>query len=214
MSQKFSLYEDLTVAENLKFFSGIYGLKGEKRENRINWALEMSSLKNMENKIVRTLALGLKQRLALRCSLLHNPKMLFLDEPTSGVDPISRRNFWDIIYKSAEEGITVFVTTHYLDEANFCDELALIYKGKIIASGNLKNLKKELIKENILEIELDNYMEAIPILQRNWFDPKIFGNFLHIDLLEHEIEILKIKEILKEFEIKRMDKLIFSLEDL
>ena len=137
MSQKFSLYDDLTVIENLHFFGGIYGLSGPSQREREDQVLERVGLTDLRDRITRDLAVGWKQRLALGCSILHHPSILFLDEPTSGVDPISRRNFWGLIQQMGEEGVTTFVTTHYMDEAEYCGRLALIYRGKIIAMGPL-----------------------------------------------------------------------------
>src|SRR4030042_5097649 len=135
MSQKFSLYEDLTVMENLRFFGGIYGLTGSFQKAREEQVIEMAGFKELRDRITRTLAVGWKQRLALACAILHQPAILFLDEPTSGVDPISRRNFWSLIQQMAGKGITPFVTTHYMDEAEYCDRLAMIYQGKMLALG-------------------------------------------------------------------------------
>src|SRR4030043_1601585 len=135
MSQKFSLYEDLTVMENLRFFGGIYGLTGSFQKVREEQVIEMAGFKERRDRTPRTLAVGWKQRLALACAILHQPAILFLDEPTSGVDPISRRNFWSLIQQMAEKGITSFVTTHYMDEAEYCDRLAMHYQGKIVALG-------------------------------------------------------------------------------
>lgn len=141
MSQKFSLYEDLTVEENINFFSGIYTLPKKIAPARKEWALQMAGLKDHRGSLTRTLAGGWKQRLALGCAIIHEPAILFLDEPTSGVDPLSRRRFWDLIYEMAGKGVTVFVTTHYMDEAEYCDRLALIDRGKIIALGSPTELK-------------------------------------------------------------------------
>ncbi len=125
MSQKFSLYNDLKVIENLRLFAGLYSVPSKNLQDRIEWALQMANLKGQENLITGTLPGGWKQRLALGCAVLHRPPILFLDEPTSGVDPISRRQFWDLIHEMAEEGVTVFVTTHYMEEAEYCNRLAL-----------------------------------------------------------------------------------------
>ncbi len=148
MSQKFSLYEDLTVEENINFYGGIYGLKGKTLELRKDWAVEMAGLKDHRKSLTRILSGGWKQRLALACAILHEPPIIFLDEPTSGVDPISRRGFWNLIYEMAEAGITIFVTTHYMDEAEYCDRIALIYGGNMIAMGTPIELKTELVQQN------------------------------------------------------------------
>jgi drug efflux transport system ATP-binding protein len=135
MSQRFSLYEDLTVGENIDFYGGIYGLSEERLRMRKAWVLEMAGLVELDTQRTGELAVGWKQRLALGCALLHEPPILFLDEPTSGVDPISRRNFWNLIKEMARKGVTVFVTTHYMDEAGNCDRLALTYRGRLIVEG-------------------------------------------------------------------------------
>src|SRR4030042_1751228 len=141
MSQKFSLYEDLTVEENINFYSGIYNIPEKKKEERKEWVLRMAGL--MDHRYSRTALLsgGWKQRLALGCAVPHEPPIIFLDEPPSGVDPISRRRFWDLIYDLAGKGVTVFVTTHYMDEAEYSDRIGLIYRGDMIASGRPDELK-------------------------------------------------------------------------
>jgi ABC-2 type transport system ATP-binding protein len=141
MSQRFSLYDDLRVEENLDFFAGIYGVPSEARETRKRRALEIAQLAGRQDTMTRELPGGLKQRLALGCAILHEPPILFLDEPTSGVDPIARRSFWDLIYQLSESGQTVFVTTHYMDEAEYCHRVCLLYGGKNIALGSPAELK-------------------------------------------------------------------------
>lgn len=135
MSQKFSLYEDLTPYENLRFYLGIYSVPREQWEERISWVLHMAQLQQVQNRLTRELPPGWRQRLALGCSLLHQPEILFLDEPTSGVDPITRQHFWNFIKKLAQDGITIFVTTHYMDEARFCERIVMINSGNIVAAG-------------------------------------------------------------------------------
>jgi ABC-2 type transport system ATP-binding protein len=136
MSQKFSLYEDLTPYENLRFYLGIYSVPREQWEERIDWVLNMTRLQEEKNRLTKELPPGWRQRLALGCSLLHKPDVLFLDEPTSGVDPITRQHFWNFIQQLARDGITVFVTTHYMDEARFCERIVMINEGSIVASGS------------------------------------------------------------------------------
>ncbi len=143
MSQKFSLYEDLTPFENIRFYLGIYSVPEREWPGRISWALEMTQLTALRNRLTRELAPGLRQRLALGCSLIHRPRILFLDEPTSGVDPLSRRHFWDFIRELAAGGITVFVTTHYMDEARNCGRIVLINEGHIVASGSPDEMIRE-----------------------------------------------------------------------
>ncbi len=144
MSQRFSLYEDLTVEENIDFYAGIYRVPRAKRQARKEWVLEMAGLSGRRRSRTSVLSGGWKQRLALGCAILHEPPILFLDEPTSGVDPINRRRFWDLIHALADGGTTVFVTTHYMDEAEYCDRLALIYRGELVALGTPSALKAEL----------------------------------------------------------------------
>jgi ABC-2 type transport system ATP-binding protein len=158
MSQLFSLYADLTVEENISFFAGLYGVASERRAARRDWVLSMAGLGEHRRRLTGELSLGWKQRLALGCAVLHEPPILFLDEPTSGVDPISRRNFWDLIYSLADAGTTVFVTTHYMEEAEYCNRLALMNRGRLIAldtPAGLRAAHREPIlegRENRLEM--------------------------------------------------------------
>jgi ABC-2 type transport system ATP-binding protein len=156
MSQKFSLYDDLKVEENIDFFSGIYGVPAEKRAARKRYAIEMAGLAGSESLLTRTLPGGLKQRLALGCAILHEPPIVFLDEPTSGVDPIARRAFWDLIYSLSEAGQTVFVTTHYMDEAEYCHRLALMYKGKMISLGTPAEMKRAMSKDSMEDVFIES----------------------------------------------------------
>lgn len=216
MSQRFSLYDDLTVEENINFFSGIYGVPKSKKKERMEWALEMAGIKDRRNAVTRTLPGGFKQRLALGCAILHEPPIIFLDEPTSGVDPISRRNFWDLIYEMAKGGTTVFVTTHYMDEAEYCDRLALIYRGKIIAEGVPDELKKRYMTKDVLEIQVDRVVEALDILSKNGIDAAIFGSLLHATVDNAKLAIPAIRPILEKvnIEVGRIEKIVPSLEDL
>ncbi len=152
MSQKFSLYEDLTVSENLDFYAGIYQTEKQGRVQRKQQMIEMAGLVGRENELTSNLAGGWKQRLALGCAVIHYPKILFLDEPTSGVDPVSRRNFWKLIYRLSEEGTTILVTTHYMDEAEHCNNIALISDGEIVASGSPTQLKQEYKKTSLDDV--------------------------------------------------------------
>jgi ABC-2 type transport system ATP-binding protein len=144
MSQKFSLYDDLTVEENIQFFSGIYGVPRNLRAERRDYVLKMAGIEEQRTTMTRLLPGGWKQRLALGCAILHDPPILFLDEPTSGVDPIARRGFWDLIYQLSEAGRTVFVSTHYMEEAEYCHRVALMYRGRVIALGSPRELKDKL----------------------------------------------------------------------
>jgi ABC-2 type transport system ATP-binding protein len=141
MSQKFSLYEDLTAEENIRFFGGVYGLSRSRLRSKLPWVLEMAGLRGREHSLTAELAGGWKQRLALGCALLHDPEIVFLDEPTGGVDPISRRRFWDLVSELSSKGVTVFVTTHYLDEAEYCHRIMLMHAGEIVAGGSPRELK-------------------------------------------------------------------------
>jgi ABC-2 type transport system ATP-binding protein len=182
MSQKFSLYNDLRVIENLRFFAGLYSVPLDVLDERIEWALEMAGLADRRMAITGELAGGWKQRLALGCAALHRPPVLFLDEPTSGVDPISRRKFWDLIHHMAAAGVTVFVTTHYMEEAEYCNRLALIYRGKIVALGTPTELKQRHMKGELLLVEaqpLGPALEALKALP-DVLDAAVFGNALHV----------------------------------
>jgi len=179
MSQRFSLYDDLTVEENINFFSGVYGVAGRKRRERKEWVLEMAGIRDKRRTITGTLAGGYKQRLALGCAILHEPSIIFLDEPTSGVDPISRRNFWRLIYEMSQAGTTVFVTTHYMDEAEYCDKIALIYRGRIIAGGTPGELKRDQMKKRVFEVEAKRPFDAVEVLEGAGMDTAVFGSQLH-----------------------------------
>jgi drug efflux transport system ATP-binding protein len=206
MSQKFSLYSDLTVDENINFFGGVYGLEGSVLDERKEWVLRIAGLENREKTLTSSLSVGYKQRLALGCAVIHEPKIVFLDEPTGGVDPISRRKFWDLITELSDKGTTVFVTTHYLDEAEFCNRIILINAGKLIAAGSPKELKREYIKNKVIELDCSDIFTATEILQKEKFieSISIFGNSLHIALKEK----VESKEMLLEDEIKIITELI------
>jgi len=181
MSQRFSLYEDLTALENLTFFGGIYGLSSDRLAVRAQEVLQQVGLWERRQQLTGTLSLGLRQRLALASALLHEPPILFLDEPTSGVDPISRRNFWDMVYELAAQGVTILVTTHYMEEAEFCDRLVLIYQGRIIAQGAPRELKKSL-PDNILAVYPDRLGDSLDLLkqQPQFSEVTVFGDGLHL----------------------------------
>jgi ABC-2 type transport system ATP-binding protein len=188
MSQKFSLYEDLTAQENIAFYGGIYGLTGERLARRADWAAAMSGLGEARGTLAGMLSGGYKQRLAMACAILHDPPIVFLDEPTSGVDPISRRRFWDLIHEMAGRGVTVFVSTHYMEEAEYCGRIALIYKGKMIALGTPRQLKTEYMTEAILDIRLERPQQAIeavaalPLVR----EAALFGAGIHAVTAEPE----------------------------
>jgi ABC-2 type transport system ATP-binding protein len=216
MSQKFSLYEDLTAEENLTFFGGVYGLPRAKLRDRITEVLHLVELEERRHELTRTLPLGLKQRLALASAIIHEPSILFLDEATSGVDPVSRRNFWDLIYAMAQEGQTILVTTHYMEEAEFCDRLVLIYQGHIIAQGTPSELKGE-VEETILEIFPDNLDSALDLIKKlpQVTEAAVFGSGLHISTLQPDETEPAIKDTLAAHHIAlgSMERVTPSLED-
>jgi ABC-2 type transport system ATP-binding protein len=182
MSQKFSLYRDLTVEENLRFFGGIYSVPRAELAERIRFAVDMAGLAGREKTLVATLAGGWQQRLALGCAVLHRPPILFLDEPTSGVEPASRRRFWDLIHSLAADGVTVLVSTHYMDEAEYCHRIALINHGRLIATGSPAQLKQTALGGELLLLECDRLGATLAALQNapDVLDCSVFGDALHI----------------------------------
>jgi ABC-2 type transport system ATP-binding protein len=218
MSQKFSLYNDLKAIENIRLFAGLYSVPSNQLQARIEWALEMANLKGQENLITGTLPGGWKQRLALGCAVLHKPPVIFLDEPTSGVDPISRRQFWDLIQHMAEEGVTVFVTTHYMEEAEYCNRLALIFRGKIVALGTPSELKRDSMKGELLLIECEPLGNAVEVLQSapDVIDAAVFGNALHLVVRDAAAAIPQVKKYLSDHSITvgHIEKIRPSLEDV
>jgi ABC-2 type transport system ATP-binding protein len=188
MSQKFSLYEDLTVRENIEFFGGVYGAAD------LDWAVRVCRLESVLNSICSSLSAGLRQRAALASAVVHHPRIVFLDEPTAGVDPSSRRSFWELIYALAQEGVTVFVSTHYMDEAEHCDWLALIDAGRIVASGSPAELRKTQFHARLLEIDAEATFRWIETLEKipGIEEVAMHGNRLHLtvtDPLEAERRI-------------------------
>lgn len=216
MSQRFSLYEDLRVEENINFFGGVYRVPKERKAARKAWVLQMAGLEDKRGAITGTLATGFKQRLALGCAVLHEPPIIFLDEPTSGVDPMSRRNFWSLIRDLADAGTTIFVTTHYMEEADYCDRLALIYRGKIIAEATPTELRQKYMKRDILEIEVDRVTEAMEVLLRKGIENAIFGSTLHATVENAGTAAEEIRKILSDsgFTVRRVEKILPSLEDV
>lgn len=187
MSQHFSLYDDLTVLQNLQFYGQAYGLSKEKLSYRIRDAMEMATLIGHERTATKDLSGGWRQRLALSAAILHRPELLFLDEPTAGVDPISRRAFWDLLYDLVTEGVTVFITTHYMDEAEHCHRLAFLQRGKIIAQGTPEKIKAEQMRGQVLEIEPSDPAGAVSTLKeakRNGEIPltevALYGSSVHV----------------------------------
>ena len=218
MSQKFSLYEDLTVEENIDFYSGIYRIPPERKKERKEWVIEMAGLRERRHSPTAILSGGWKQRLALGCAILHEPPIIFLDEPTSGVDPISRRQFWDLIYELSGRGVTVFVTTHYMDEAEYCDRIALTYRGEIIAGGTPEVLKTQLMPEDVLEVLCERPQDAMSDLQdvAGIKEVALFGRGLHVVAEDGEAAAAIVRERLGErgFRLERIEQIVPSLEDV
>jgi ABC-2 type transport system ATP-binding protein len=218
MSQKFSLYEDLTVGENVRFYGGVYGLSQRQIRSKLPGAMEIAGLRGKENALTRELAGGWKQRLALVCAILHEPRIVFLDEPTGGVDPMSRRRFWEIINNLAGSGITVFVTTHYLDEAEYCNRIMLMHAGAIVAGGSPQDLKTEHIRNPILEVECERAIEAMEILRKQpWvLGVSLFGNRLHLSVSSERDGRDRVVALLSPHGIvvRRVDRIMPTLEDV
>jgi ABC-2 type transport system ATP-binding protein len=217
MSQKFSLYDDLRVEENLDFFAGVYGVPRERREERKEYALRMAGLLDRRADLTRLLPGGWKQRLALGCAVLHEPPILFLDEPTSGVDPIARRSFWDLIYQLSEAGHTIFVTTHYMDEAEYCHRLALMYRGRVIALGAPEQLKDELQSHVLMRLETNDVLETMRALEsvEGLGDVAVFGSGLHVTVAS-EGAAGRIREALQTagIEVRLLERIQPSMEDV
>ena len=218
MSQKFSLYNDLKVIENLRLFAGLYSVPASLLKERIEWALEMANLKGQESLITGTLPGGWKQRLALGCAVLHRPPVIFLDEPTSGVDPISRRQFWELIHQMAHDGVTVFVTTHYMEEAEYCNRLAMIYRGKMVALGTPTELKQKFMKGELLLVEAQPLGRAVDVLQSTSgiLDAAVFGNALHLVVPKAEPAIPLVRNHLQSsgVTVRSIEKIRPTLEDV
>lgn len=220
MSQRFSLYDDLTVEQNIRFFGGVYGLSDSRLKERMAWVLAMADLQGREESMTKTLSGGWKQRLALGCAILHNPPIIFLDEPTGGVDPISRRNFWELINRLSGEGVTVLVTTHFLDEAEYCNDIILINAGRLIASGSPMALKTTHITRPLLEVTLaaGSIVEALETVRvQPWaIETSVFGTKLHVMVSGEEAGIGAIREVLsaKGMSLARVERIVPSLEDV
>jgi ABC-2 type transport system ATP-binding protein len=218
MSQAFSLYGDLTVEENIDFYSGIYRIPADRKQDRKEWVLRMAGLTTHRHSKTANLSGGWKQRLALGCAILHEPPIIFLDEPTSGVDPISRRSFWDLIYQLAGKGVTVFVTTHYMDEAEYCDRLGLIYRGELIALGTPEELKTRHMQEEIVEVLCERPQDAMDIIEElpEVRHAALFGHGLHVVAQGAAATIPKIESVLAAagFGAPLLEKIAPSLEDV
>jgi len=218
MSQKFSLYDDLTVEENINFYSGIYKIPKDQRESRFKETIRQADLEGMEARLTSTLAGGWKQRLALGCALIHKPKIIFLDEPTSGVDPITRANFWGIIKQLTKEGVTVFITTHYMDEAENCNRMVLIYHGTIIASGSPQDMKTKCMKNEVLEIEISNSQDWLEKITKidGVKEAALFGATIHAVVYDSAKAVSLIKDFLMKAGVSdfNVNKIPPSLEDV
>ncbi len=218
MSQKFSLYEDLTVEENIDFYSGIYRIPKAKKKARKEWVIKMAGLQDHRHSRTAILSGGWKQRLALGCAVLHEPPIIFLDEPTSGVDPISRRTFWDLIYDIADRGGTVFVTTHYMDEAEYCDRLGLIYRGELIALGTPEVLKTDLMRDEVLEVQCPQPHKAMELIEKlpGIKEVALFGKGLHIvaESSKSATQLIRRELQKQDHPIERIETINPSMEDV
>jgi ABC-2 type transport system ATP-binding protein len=217
MSQKFSLYNDLTVSENLRFYGGLYNVTGARLKERTQWALRMAGLQGRENSMTVTLSGGWKQRLALGCAVLHRPPIVFLDEPTSGVDPLSRRQFWELIQDMADQGVTVFVSTHYMDEAEYCNRLALLMRGRLIALGTPNELKLGAVQGDLMLLEAGSLQRAIDVVKplAAVRDAAVFGNGLHLVVPDAAAAAVAIRQAMAAagVEVERLEVIRPSLED-
>jgi len=218
MSQRFSLYDDLTVGQNLRFFGGVYGLHGASAREREAWAVRTAGLEGKEGRLTGELPGGWKQRLALACAVMHRPRVVFLDEPTSGVDPISRRRFWRLIDEMSAEGITVFVTTHYLDEAEYCHRLALIQAGRLVALGTVSELKRVFAGNAVLEVIAPRVGEALETIgEQPWaVETSVFGTRIHVVVRDAEEGRREIERALAEAgnPATSVERILPSLEDV
>ena len=217
MSQKFSLYDDLTVEENIDFFSGIYGVPEERQPERKAYVLRMAGLMEQHATMTRLLAGGWKQRLALGCAILHEPPILFLDEPTSGVDPIARRSFWELIYQLSAAGHTIFVSTHYMDEAEYCHRIALMYRGKVVALGTTAALKQSL-QAKILHLESSDVLGSMTAMENKpgILEAAVFGSGLHVTVQDPSSAIPQIRSLLdaRHISISQLAPIQPSMEDV
>ena len=218
MSQKFSLYEALTVEQNIRFFGALYGLNDEQIAGRMKFVVDMAGLSGRESTRARDLAGGWRQRLALGCAILHEPRIVFLDEPTGGVDPVSRRQFWRLIESMSRGGVTTLVTTHYLDEAEHCHRIAIMNAGKLAAMGTSRELKGIFAKRPILEIQSSRPVDVMRALEENPSVEKttVFGTAVHAVLKTPDVDLEALKRSLgtRGLDIAGIDRVMPSLEDV
>ncbi len=218
MSQRFSLYEELTVGENIEFFSGVYGVPRASRRARKEEILELMGLRDRRKQVTAQLPGGWKQRLALGCAILHEPPALFLDEPTSGVDPVARRSFWELIYDLSRAGKTVFVTTHYMDEAEYCHRLALMNAGRLIALDTPRNLREGFSANRLMQLDTSDVLETLRAMEDEplALDSAVFGAGLHVRVEDPEVAAPAIRARLAErgVRIKRFQRIPPSMEDV
>jgi len=217
MSQKFSLYDDLTVDENLDFYAGVYCVPKDKINKKKKEILEMADLVGKEDMITSNLSGGWKQRLALGCSIIHEPDILLLDEPTGGVDPIARRQFWDVIYDLSKKGVTILVTTHYMDEAEHCNSIGFLYYGNILSLDTPNCMKEKIIDGDIVEIKSSNTLKSIELLKlKNTVrDASVYGAGIHV-MTEPNTDLNELKECLiqNHIQVISIKKVRPSLEDV
>ena len=218
MSQRFSLYEDLTVQENLEFYASIYGVPRTQWRARIERMIRMADLVGREKDLAATLSGGWKQRLALGCCIVHTPQLIFLDEPTAGVDPVSRRNFWDLIYRLAEEGITILVTTHYMDEAEHCDTLGFIYKGRILVQGSPAEIKATQLQGQVWEVDCSVPGRGFEVLERMEKVEEVvrYGRLLHLIGAKEGLSEARVTDALEKagIQVRRVEEVPPSVEDI
>jgi ABC-2 type transport system ATP-binding protein len=218
MSQKFSLYNDLRVDENLNFYGGVYGVRGKKLQERKQYILEMAGLTGRERELTKNLSGGWKQRLALGVAIVHEPQVLFLDEPTAGVDPISRRAFWELIYDLAEQGTTILVTTHYMDEAEHCQDLVFIQRGHLVAQGSPEQVKVAQMHGEVIEIDCEVPGQAIPVLRELevFEEVALYGALIHVVSADADGHIPLVHQALSAagIAVKSVERIAPSLEDV
>jgi ABC-2 type transport system ATP-binding protein len=218
MSQKFSLFPDLTVEENIDFYAGVYGLSASSLGERKEWVLDMAGIRGREKLMTHELSGGWRQRLALGCTILHSPEVIFLDEPTAGVDPLSRRFFWELIQELSARGTTVFITTHYMDEAEHCHRLGLLYEGRLVALGSPLQLKTEKVKGDLVEVVSSKYGRTLELLSADarYRQVSLFGSTVHAVVDEATTAYPEIKSLLEKagISVQSIKNVPFTMEDV